>query len=63
MRHIPTVAHVDLALELSDRFRVSYYDALILAAANLAGCEVVYSEDLNARQTYSGVRVENPFDA
>ena len=58
-----TVAHVDLALELSDRFRVSYYDALILAAANLAGCEVVYSEDLNARQTYSGVRVENPFDA
>jgi predicted nucleic acid-binding protein len=25
------------------------------------GCAVLYSEDLNARQEYSGVRVENPF--
>ena len=32
-----TVAHVDLALEVAARFRVSYFDALILAAARLAG--------------------------
>jgi predicted nucleic acid-binding protein len=56
-----TTPHVDLALELADRFQVNYYDALILAAARLARCAVVYSEDLNSGQEYTGVRVENPF--
>jgi predicted nucleic acid-binding protein len=58
-----TVAHVDLALELAGQFQIGYYDALILAAAQLAGCQVVYSEDLNAGQSYGGVKVENPFVA
>ena len=56
-----TVAHVDLALEVCGRFQVNYYDALILATARLAGCQVVISEDLNHGQDYGGVRVENPF--
>jgi len=56
-----TVPHVDLALELTDRYRVSYYDALILAAARLARCAVVCSEDLSAGRDYGGVTVENPF--
>ena len=56
-----TVAHVDLALEVCDRFQVNYYDALILATARLAGCQVVISEDLKHGQDYGGVRVENPF--
>ena len=55
-----TVAHVDLALEIAARFQVSYFDALILAAARLAGCTTVFSEDLQAGQDYGGVRVENP---
>src|SRR5438105_4055111 len=41
-----TVPHVDLAIELTGRYRVGYYDALILAAAHLAECAVVCSEDL-----------------
>lgn len=56
-----TVAHVDLALELAHRFRLGYFDALILAAARLAGCDTVHSEDLNDKQDYGGVRVNNPF--
>lgn len=56
-----TVPHVDLALELVERFRLGYFDALILAAARLAGCDLVYTEDLNDGQDYGGVRVENPF--
>ncbi len=58
-----TVPHVDLALELAGRFQTSYYDALILAAARLAGCGTVCSEDLSAGQDYDGVRVENPLPA
>ena len=56
-----TVQHVDLALELAHRFQLGYFDALILAAARLAACDIVYSEDLNDGQDYGGVRVENPF--
>ena len=58
-----TVAHVDLALEVAARFRVSHFDALILAAARMADCATVFSEDLGAGQDYGGVRVENPFPA
>lgn len=56
-----TVPHVDLALEISSRFQINYYDALILAAAQLAGCKAIYSEDLNAGQDYGGLQVQNPF--
>lgn len=58
-----TVAHVDLALELAACFRLNYYDALILAAARLADCAVVFSEDLNPGQDYGGVQVQNPLPA
>lgn len=43
------------------RFRLSYWDAAILAAARAAGCDAVYSEDMNAGQDYDGLRVLNPF--
>ena len=56
-----TVPHVDLALELKARFQIQYFDALILAAAHLAGCAIVYSEDLSRGQDYLGVKVLNPF--
>lgn len=40
---------------------LSFWDALILAAAASAGCGIVYSEDLNPGQTIMGVKVQNPF--
>ena len=49
------------ATELCDRFRISYWDAAILAAAKMLGCEAVYSEDMSDQQDYDGVRVINPF--
>lgn len=48
-------------LELADRFKISNWDAAILAAAEQLGCRIVYSEDLSHGQDYDGVRVENPF--
>ena len=49
------------ATELCDRFRISYWDAAILAAADILGCDAVYSEDLSHTQTYDGLTVINPF--
>jgi predicted nucleic acid-binding protein len=49
------------ALQLRDRFHLSYWDALIIAAAQDLGCGRIYSEDLNDGQDYGGVKVVNPF--
>ncbi len=49
------------AIELQQRYKISYWDAAILTAARIMGCEVVFSEDMNAGQDYGGVRVVNPF--
>ena len=49
------------ALEIHAFCRISIWDALIVAAAEAAGCDTILSEDLNPDQDYCGIRVENPF--
>lgn len=49
------------ALQIKDRYKLSYWDSAIIAAAMELGCHTVYSEDLNHGQSYAGVRVINPF--
>ncbi|MGY8655974.1 MAG: PIN domain-containing protein [Verrucomicrobiia bacterium] len=49
------------ALIIRDQWRVSFWDASILAAARMLGCECVVSEDLSHEQDYGGVIVSNPF--
>jgi len=49
------------AIEVSQRFGISYWDGAILAAAESMGAGIVYSEDLNDGQEYGKVRVRNPF--
>ncbi|MDR7458010.1 MAG: PIN domain-containing protein [Armatimonadota bacterium] len=48
------------ALELEDRYRLSFWDALVVAAAQACGAEVLYSEDLADGQVYGTLRVVNP---
>jgi predicted nucleic acid-binding protein len=50
-----------IAIEQSERFAISYWDAAILAAAEALGADTVYSEDLSDGQRYGRVRVVNPF--
>lgn len=49
------------ALEISNLYEISYWKALIIAAAEKSGCALILSEDLNAGQNYCGIRCENPF--
>jgi predicted nucleic acid-binding protein len=49
------------AVQAHSQYGVHFYDGMILAAAERAGCERVWSEDLNAGQVYFGIKVENPF--
>jgi predicted nucleic acid-binding protein len=43
------------------RYGLSWWDALVVAAAERAGCGTLYSEDLSADQRYGSVCVVNPF--
>ena len=49
------------AVVSSLRFKISYWDAAIIEAARMMGCDTVLSEDLSDGQSYGGVRVRNPF--
>jgi len=48
-------------LELKKTYGVQLYDALMLVAAQTAGCDEILTEDLNDGQVYGGVRAINPF--
>lgn len=57
-----TLESHDRALQIAERYGFSIYDALILAAALEAGCDTLYSEDLQDGQIIDGVLVINdPF--
>jgi predicted nucleic acid-binding protein len=58
-----TSAEIASAFRIEDESQIGFWDALIVAAAIKSGATRLLSEDLNAGQTVSGVRVENPFAA
>jgi predicted nucleic acid-binding protein len=58
---ITTETH-DLALSVAERYGLSFYDSLIVSAAQLSGCPVLYSEDLQHGQVFEKtITVRNPF--
>ncbi|MEY2942332.1 MAG: hypothetical protein RLY97_346 [Pseudomonadota bacterium] len=48
-------------IAISRRFKTSYWDGAIIAAAHAGGCTTLYSEDLNHGQKYGDVTIINPF--
>ena len=63
----PTIVPVTLAIHhsgmaIAERYRLSIYDALIVAAAISADCDLLYSEDMHDGLVIDGrLRIENPF--
>jgi len=49
------------AIELHRLSQISFWDALIFHAARMAGCAVLYSEDLQGGTVLGGITVLNPF--
>ena len=56
-----TVATHDVALRIARDHAVSFYDALILAAAQEARCDTLFSEDLQHGWKLNGLTITNPF--
>jgi len=57
---VNTPQSVIVALEIEARYKISFWDALVLQAAESSGAEVLYSEDLATGQSYGTIQVVNP---
>lgn len=57
----PDVALLERSWLLQARYSLSWWDALVVAAAHASGCRVLLTEDLQHDQILDGVRVINPF--
>ncbi|HYM61318.1 MAG TPA: PIN domain-containing protein [Thermoanaerobaculia bacterium] len=49
------------ALDFEKQYQISFWDALVVHAAQVSGAEILYSEDLSNGQKYGSVQVLNPF--
>ncbi len=53
--------HIKAAIRNEGLYRISFWDGLILAAAESAGADLVFTEDLNDGQRFGTLTVRNPF--
>ena len=64
-RHYETVAVtpqiINHAIDCCILNRISFWDALIVSAAESAKCDIILTEDLNNGQMIQGIQIENPF--
>jgi predicted nucleic acid-binding protein len=57
-----SVETVSLAINLGERYQLSHWDSLIIASALDAGCDTLYSEDMQNGQVFEDrLKVDNPF--
>ncbi len=58
---VPDGELVRRAVQARAAYGIHFYDGMIVAAAERAGCKRILSEDLSAGQEYFGITVSNPF--
>ena len=46
---------------IEEKYSISWWDAMIVAAAKIGGCKAIYSEDLSNGHIILGVKIVNPF--
>ena len=57
----PDAETVRRAVQPHEEYGVHFFDGMLIATAKRVGCKRIWSEDLNAGQSYFGVAIENPF--
>ncbi len=50
-------------LDLAERYQLNVYDGMIVAAAQMAGCKTLYSEDMHDGLAIEGLTIRNPYAA
>ncbi len=46
---------------IEEKYTISWWDSMIVAAAKIVGCKTIYSEDLSNGQIIEGIKIVNPF--
>ncbi len=60
--YLISLSTILLALDLKERYKYSYYDSLIIAAALENNCKILYSEDMQHGQVIEDkLKIVNPF--
>jgi len=59
--HSPRVEDVLLAVDIQERNRLSFWDAMIVCSASRMGCDLIWTEDLSTGQEYEKIPVVSPF--
>ena len=60
--HVNTRETIFQACNIADKYQYSFYDSLIIASALGAGCQILYSEDMQHNQLIEGkLKIINPF--
>jgi predicted nucleic acid-binding protein len=59
--HQPGFDHALRAIKLQRKFKIRWWDALILNSAIEMGCSILWTEDFNNGQRYESVTARNPF--
>jgi len=60
--HVPKTEDILMAIDIQQKYNISFWDALIICSAVMLKCDVIWSEDLNNKQLYEGIIVLNPFE-
>lgn len=58
---IPSVTLIRRGIQILQAHKISFWDSQIIAQAESADCDIIYSEDFQNGQFISGIRIENPF--
>ena len=61
--HLPTWSVFERSADLLNRYQLSTWDSLLIAAAIEAGVSVIYSENFSGYRTIDGLKIVNPFAA
>lgn len=59
--HSPNAHDVLRAIEIHQRYGISFWDAMVVRSAQALGCRVILSEDLSSGTTYEEALAVNPF--
>lgn len=59
--HKPELKSVIEAIQIQQRNKISFWDAMIICSAKELGCKTIWTEDLNPNQIYEGIKAINPF--
>ena len=60
--HSPNYENVENAIKNVSKYKISFWDAMIIESAVAMNCHTLWSEDLHDGAVYDGVRVCNPFN-